>query len=81
MPFVMCSVGGCDRKIQPAVKPDLRDRSTWIYPECDLCFRPVCEKHATEIGGQLVCDRCRNDMEALKVGRIELELRPTEPEA
>ena len=74
MPFVMCCVGGCDRKVQPALKPDTRDRSTWLYPECDLCFRPVCDKHATEIGGQLVCDRCRKEQEARELGLIDLGL-------
>ena len=64
MPFVKCNVDGCDKKLQPSMKPDLRDRETWIYPECDRCLRPVCEKHSTEIDGQILCDQCRREIEA-----------------
>ena len=61
MPFVKCSVDGCNQKLQPVEKPDPTDRASWIYPECDICFRPACEKHSTEISGQIVCDRCRRE--------------------
>ncbi len=61
MSFVRCSVAGCNRKLQPILKPDLQDRETWIYPECDICFRPVCEKHSAELEEQIICDRCRRD--------------------
>jgi hypothetical protein len=64
MPFVKCSVDGCNKKLQPALKPDLRDRETWVYPECDRCLQPVCDKHATEIDGQMICDRCRREIKA-----------------
>ena len=64
MPFVKCSVDGCNRKLQPLFRPDPSDRSTWYYPECDVCFRPACEKHSTEIDGQIVCDRCRRERES-----------------
>ena len=53
MPFVKCSVDGCNKKLQPVLKPDPRDRETWVYPECDRCLQPVCEKHSTEIDGQM----------------------------
>ena len=46
MSFVKCSVDGCNKKLQPLLKPDPRDRDTWVYRECDVCFRPVCDKHA-----------------------------------
>ena len=64
MPFVKCSVDGCNRKRQPGEKPDPSDRASWVYPECDLCLRPACEKHSTEIDGQMVCDRCWREREA-----------------
>src|SRR5207249_1496369 len=58
MPAVKCSVNGCNAVLQPLLKPDARDKTTWIYPECDLCSRPVCEEHASEVEGQVVCGRC-----------------------
>jgi hypothetical protein len=61
MPFVKCSVDGCSTKLQPIAKLDPRDRETWLYRECDVCFRPACEKHSTEIDGRIVCDRCRRE--------------------
>ena len=64
MPFVKCSVDGCSKKLQPLFKLDPRDRDTWAYRECDVCFRPACAKHAQEIDGRLVCDRCRREAEA-----------------
>ena len=63
MPFVRCSVNGCSRKLQPILKVDPRDRDTWFYRECDLCLRPVCEKHSTEENGRIVCDRCSRERE------------------
>jgi hypothetical protein len=48
MPAVRCSVRGCSRTLQPWLKLDPTDPSTWSYPECDHCFRPVCNAHATE---------------------------------
>ena len=83
MPFVICSVGGCDKKLQPMLKVDPRDRDTWIYRECDVCFKPVCEKHSVEEEGRLVCDRCRKAAEAQDPshGLIDLGFRaPLEPE-
>src|SRR5688572_5847367 len=59
MPFVKCDVDGCNTKLQPLWKPDPNDRETWLYRECDVCFRPACEKHSEEIDDQIVCDRCR----------------------
>jgi hypothetical protein len=64
MPFVKCSVDGCNTKLQPVLKPDPNDRQTWLYRECDLCFRPACEKHSTKIEGRIICDRCRRGLEA-----------------
>src|SRR5580704_6771195 len=61
MPFVMCSVDGCNRKLQPILKVDPRDQETWLYRERDVCFRPACEKHSTEVEGRIVCDRCRRE--------------------
>ena len=43
MSFVKCSVDGCNRKLQPILKVDPRDRDTWLYRECDVCFKPACE--------------------------------------
>ena len=63
MPFVKCSVDGCNNKLQPVLKPDPRDRETWVYPECDRCLQPACEKHSTEIDGRIICDRCRREIE------------------
>lgn len=78
MPFVKCSVGGCNTKLQPMLKPDPRDRETWVYRECDVCFRPACAKHSIETGGHIVCDRCRQEIEArqVPVELIELGLEP-----
>src|SRR5437868_6786699 len=82
MPFVTCSVDGCNRKLQPLLKPDPRDRDTWVYRECDVCFRPACAEHSTETDGRLVCDRCRREIasrqprpELLDLG-IRLEVGP-----
>jgi len=63
MPAVKCGVDGCGRRLQPVLKPDVRDRDTWVYPECDVCFQPACEEHVSEIGGRVVCDRCRREAE------------------
>jgi hypothetical protein len=81
MPFVKCSVDGCSRKLQPILKVDPRDRDTWFYRECDVCFRPACEKHSLEVDGQIICDRCRRQGEAQQQpsGLIELGL-PVPPE-
>lgn len=76
MPFVTCSVDGCSRKLQPVEKPDPGDRASWGYPECDICFRPVCEEHSSEIDGQVVCDRCRRERESQQAqsGLLDLGL-------
>jgi hypothetical protein len=80
MPFVKCSVDGCNRKLQPVLKPDPRDRETWLYRECDVCLRPACEKHSTEIDGLIVCDRCRRARESLRQpALIDLGIRLTPP--
>lgn len=63
MPFVKCSVDGCNTRLQPVQKLDPRDRESWLYRECDVCFRPACEKHSTEIDGHIICDRCRREQE------------------
>jgi hypothetical protein len=83
MPFVKCSVDGCSRKLQPILKVDPRDRDTWFYRECDVCFKPACEEHSTEVEGRIICDRCRREAEAEHrpsgLFDLELRLRP-EPE-
>ncbi len=63
MPFVKCSVGGCNTKLQPILKVEPKDRDTWFYRECDNCFRPVCEKHSSKVDGKIVCDRCHKELE------------------
>jgi hypothetical protein len=77
MPFVKCSVGGCGTKLQPVLKVDPKDRDTWFYRECDICFRPCCEKHSMEIEGHINCERCRKELEAKQQApqRIELGIR------
>lgn len=83
MPFVKCSVDGCSRKLQPLLKVDPRDRDTWFYRECDVCFRPACEKHSVEVEGRIVCDRCRREAEVhwQSAGLIDLGfLHRPEPE-
>jgi hypothetical protein len=73
--LVKCSVDGCNTRLPPVLKVDPRDRDTWLYPECDVCGRPVCDKHATPLGGQVVCDRCRRDLESQRpTGFIDLGL-------
>jgi hypothetical protein len=67
MPFIKCSVDGCNTRLPPLLKPDPNDRETWLYRECDICFRPVCEKHSIEVGGQIVCDRCRRERESAEL--------------
>jgi hypothetical protein len=64
MSFVKCSVDGCTRKLQPILKVDPRDRDTWLYRECDVCLKPACQKHSSEQGDRIVCDRCRREAEA-----------------
>ncbi len=65
MPFVKCSVDGCSRKLQPLLKVDPRDRDTWFYRECDVCFRPNHMKHSSKkLRVLLICDRCRREAEA-----------------
>jgi len=76
MPFVKCSVGGCSQRLQPMLKPDPRDRCTWVYRECDVCYRPACEKHSTEIGGRIVCDRCRRELQEQPLVELGLRLPP-----
>ena len=76
MPFVKCSVDGCITRLQPLMKPVLRDRDTWVYPECDVCFRPACDMHSSDLDGRGVCDRCRRDLEARQPGLIDLNLGP-----
>ena len=72
MSYVTCSVNGCSTRLQPLVKLDPRDRETWVYRECDVCFRPACAKHSTERDGRIVCDRCRQQTPPL----IELGIKP-----
>jgi hypothetical protein len=38
------------------------DPVTWLYRECDDCFRPTCERHSSEVGGKILCDACREAM-------------------
>ena len=64
MPFVKCAVDGCNTRLQPILKVDPRDRDTWAYPECDVCHRPACDRHCSQIEGRVVCDRCRREAEA-----------------
>ena len=75
MAFVKCSVDGCGRRLQPVLKVDPRDRETWLYPECDVCFRPACDRHSSELGGRVVCDRCRREAES-QTPLIALGLAP-----
>jgi hypothetical protein len=77
MPFVKCSVDGCSRKLQPILKVDPRDRDTWFYRECELCFKPACEEHSSGVEGRIVCDRCRREAEAQQrsAGLIDLGFR------
>src|SRR5207249_11499027 len=77
MPFVKCSVDGCNRKLQPILKVNPRDRDTWFYRECDVCLKPACEKHSSEVEGQIICDRCRKEGEARQrsAGLIDLGFR------
>jgi hypothetical protein len=67
VPFVKCSVDGCNARLRPVAKPIPGDKSTWEYPECDVCFRPACDDHAVEVGGRLVCDRCRRESEGRRI--------------
>ena len=83
MPFVKCSVDGCNRKLQPTLKVDPRDRDTWAYRECDVCLKPACEKHSAAVEGRIICDRCRREAEAQQqsAGLIDLGFRlRSEPE-
>lgn len=81
MSFVLCSVDGCSTRLQPLVKPDPRDRATWVYRECDVCFRPACEKHSAEVDGRIVCDRCRREIEtrARQPELVDLGIKPLPP--
>lgn len=81
MPFVKCSVDGCNARLQPADKPIPEDRDTWVYPECDVCFRPACAGHLREIDGILICDRCFRERQAERSpSLIDLGIRtPSSP--
>src|SRR5438874_738654 len=83
MPFVKCSVGVCTRKLQPILKVDPKDRKTWFYPECEVCFRPVCDKHSMKAEGQIVCDECRviREREQQASQLIDLDIRLDRREA
>jgi hypothetical protein len=78
VPFVKCSVDGCNARLQPIAKPILTDKDTWVYRECDRCLRPACEKHSSEVGGEIVCDRCRREDEGqrLPIPLIDLGTGP-----
>ncbi len=78
MPFVKCSVNGCSRKLQPILKVDPRDRDTWLYRECDICFRPVCEEHSSEMEGKIVCDRCHQEIKSAgpPIEFLDLGIKP-----
>jgi hypothetical protein len=77
MPFVKCSVDGCNRKLQPILKVDPRDRDTWFYRECNVCLKPACEKHSSEVEDRIICDRCHREGEAQQqsTGLIDIGLR------
>lgn len=75
MPFVKCSVNGCSKRLQPILKVDPEDRSTWLYPECDVCLRPVCDKHAQEVEGEWVCDICRQEFERPEIPLLDLGIK------
>ena len=77
MAFVKCSVDGCSRKLQPILKVEPRDRDTWFYREGGVCHKPVCEKHAAEEEGKIICHRCRREAEAQQrsAGLIDLGFR------
>lgn len=76
MAFVICGVNGCSRRLQPVGKVDPRDRSTWLYPECESCGKYVCEAHSSVVGERLICDRCRPRLDADDVPLIDLPIRP-----
>ena len=69
MSFVKCSVDGCNQKLQPILKVDPRDRDTWLYPECDICGRPACDKHSSVMGNRIVCDNCRREKKVERTNR------------
>jgi hypothetical protein len=77
VPFVKCSVDGCNRKLQPLLKVDPRDRDTWFYREYDVCFKPACEKHSSEVEDRIICDRGRRESNAQQrpSGLIDLGFR------
>jgi hypothetical protein len=74
MTFVKCSVDGYGARLQPIAKP-LRDKENWVYRECDRCLRPVCEEHFSEVGDEIVCDRCRRNEEAQTVSTDLIDLK------
>ena len=78
MPIVKRSVEGCSRRLQPILKVDPRDRDTWFYRECDVCFRPVCEEHSSDVNGEIICDRCRRVIGPLPtpVELLDLGIKP-----
>ena len=76
MPFVKCSVDGCNQKLQPIAKVDPRDRDTWFYRECDVCLKPACEEHSAEFEGRIICDRCRREGEAQQRWSGLIDLQP-----
>jgi hypothetical protein len=63
-------------RLQQVLKPDPRARGTWVYRECDVCFRPACAKHSAVIDGRVVCDRCRRGLEEPPLIDLGLRLPP-----
>ena len=72
MAMVKCGVDGCNRRLQPYLKVDPRDRDTWLYQECSRCGRPACDEHVAEVEDKLVCTRCLR--EARPVELLDLGL-------
>jgi hypothetical protein len=79
MPAVNCAVDGCGVRLRALFKQDPADPSTWEYPECDVCFRPACAKHVTEIDGVYVCDRCRREQEATERSAVLIDVGALSP--
>ena len=48
-----------------------------VLRECEVCLKPTCEEHSSEVEVQIICDRCRRESEVKQqsAGLIDLGIR------
>ncbi len=54
-----CEIPGCNHIAKVLFKDDPKDRETWLYATCDICYDYLCQKHFDEDDfGNVICDLC-----------------------